>query len=131
VLARAADYRSGDLRVAGPWARATPPAAAVGAVYFSITNVGTKGDRLLAISTPLADSVEMHESRTVQGVMQMRAVEFLDCPPGATVRAEPGGLHVMLQGLKQPLAAHTQFPLTLRFRDSPALTVQVQVEAPT
>jgi periplasmic copper chaperone A len=128
VLARAADFRSGDLLVSQPWARPTPPTATVGAVYFAITNLGKKADRLLAISTPLADKVEMHDSRTVQGVLEMRAVDFVECPPGATVKAQPGGLHVMLQGLKQPLAAHAQFPLTLRFRDAAALTVQVQVE---
>jgi periplasmic copper chaperone A len=129
LLARAADYRSGDLLVAGPWARPTPPSAAVGAVYFTINNLGKKPDRLLGLETPVADKVEMHQSRTEQGMVEMRMLTFIECPPGTTVRAEPGGLHIMLLGLKQPLAPHTQFPLTLRFRDSGALTVQVQVSA--
>jgi copper(I)-binding protein len=123
----AADYRAGDMLVAQPWSRATPPVATVGAVYFSLTNVGRTADRLMAISTPIAGKVEMHESRKVQGMIQMRAVTSIECLPGQTVQSEPGGLHVMLLDLTQPLAAGTQFPLLLRFRDAGTLTVQVQV----
>jgi periplasmic copper chaperone A len=123
----AADYRAGDMVVAQPWSRPTPPVATVGAVYFSMTNVGRTADRLMAISTPIAGKVEMHESRKLQGMIQMRAVTSIECLPGQTVKSEPGGLHVMLLDLTQPLAAGAQFPLLLRFRDAGTLTVQVQV----
>jgi copper(I)-binding protein len=117
------------MRVAQPWSRPTPPGATVGAVYFSVTNVGSKADRLIAISTPIAGKVQMHESRQVQGVVQMRAVTSIECLPGQTVKSQPGGLHVMLLDLTQPLAAGAQFPLLLQFRDAGTLTVQVQVGA--
>jgi hypothetical protein len=71
----------------------------------------------------------MHQTRTEQGIVQMRAVASVDCPPGATVKVEPGGLHVMLLDLSRPLTAGLEFPLTLRFRDAGAVTVQVQVSA--
>jgi periplasmic copper chaperone A len=122
-----AEYRAGDLKVAQPWSRPTPPAAGVGAVYFSITNSGRKADRLTAISSPIADRVEIHESRSAQGMVQMRAVAFVDCPAGATVKSEPGGIHVMLLGLTRPLTEGMEFPLSLHFRDSGILTVQVRV----
>jgi periplasmic copper chaperone A len=127
--ARAADYRIGDLVVAQPWSRPTPPVATVGAVYFSLTNVGRKADRLIAISSPNARKVEMHESRSVQGMMQMRAVESVECLPGVTVKSEPMGLHVMLLDLLHPLVAGEEFPLMLHFRDAGTLTIQVQVGA--
>ena len=126
---QAADYRAGDLVVAQPWSRPTPPAATVGVVYFSITNVGGKADRLVSISSPIARKVEIHESRTVQGIVQMRAVEWVDCPPGVTVKVEPGGLHIMLLDLSGPLTAGQEFPLSLRFRDAGIVTVQVHVGA--
>jgi copper(I)-binding protein len=126
VSARSVDYKTGDLAVTDPWSRPTPPVASVGAVYFSITNGSHKADRLLSISTPIARQVELHETRSVQGTMQMRPVEALECPPGLT-KIEPGGLHVMLLGLTHPLTAGTEFPLTLRFRDAGSLTVQVVV----
>jgi copper(I)-binding protein len=125
--AEAADYRAGDMVVAQAWSPPTPPAATVGAVYFSMTNAGRKADRLMAISTPIAAKVQMHESRKVRGMIQMRAVASIECLPGQTVKSEPGGLHVMLLDLTRPLAAGAQFPLVLRFHDAGTLTVQVQV----
>ncbi len=59
----------------------------------------------------------------------MRAVTFLDCPPGGTVRSEPGGLHVMLVGLSRPLTPGMQYPLSLAFQDGGTLTVMVTVSA--
>jgi len=130
IPAWGADYRAGDLLVTQPWARPTPPSATVGAVYFSVTNAGRKGDRLMSISSPMARSVEIHESRTVQGMVQMRAVPSVECPPGATVKIEPGALHVMLLDLKGPLTPGMKFPLSLRFRDAGVLAVQVSVNVP-
>jgi periplasmic copper chaperone A len=119
----------GTLQISEVWSRPTPPVSSVGAVYFSIKNLGSKPDLLVGLSSPAAAKVEIHESRTVQGVMQMRALESLPCPAGATVKVEPGGLHVMLMGLVQPLRAGTVFDVTLRFRDAGPLTLQVPVEA--
>jgi copper(I)-binding protein len=126
----AVDYRAGDMIVAHPWSRPTPPVATVGAVYFTITNLGSKADRLMAISSPVAGKVQMHESRNVQGTVQMRAVTSIECLPGQTVKSEPGGLHVMLLDLTHPLAAGVQFPLLMRFRDAGTVTVIVQVGSP-
>lgn len=117
-----------DLQITEVWARPTPPSAQVGAVYFSITNRGAKDDQLLAVDTAVAGSVEIHESLSVNGVMQMRPVTSVSCPVGATVKVSPGGLHVMLLALKQPLVAGSRFDLTLRFRDAGSLKVQVPVQ---
>jgi copper(I)-binding protein len=127
--AQTVDYRAGDMVVVRPWSRPTPPVATVGVAYFSMTNVGSKADSLIAISSPIARKVEIHESRTVQGIVQMRAVSSVECPPGATLKIEPGGLHVMLLDLTRPLAAGSEFPLSLRFRNAGVVTVQVQVGA--
>jgi periplasmic copper chaperone A len=127
VAAPAAEFRAGNLIVAAPWSRPTPPAATVGVVYLALTNAGRTADRLIGLSSPVAHTVEIHESRTIQGMMQMRALEAVDCPPGAVVKIEPGGLHIMLVGLNQPLTAGMEFPLSLRFRDAGVLTVKVPV----
>jgi hypothetical protein len=123
----AADYRAGDLKVANPWARPTPPIASVGAVYFSVTNTGSKTDQLTALSSPIARKVEIHETRAVGGMVQMRGVASVECPAGVTVKSEPGALHVMLLGLNRPLTAGMEFPLSLTFRDAGVVTVQVHV----
>jgi len=120
------EARIGHLSVNHAYSHPTP--ASVGVVYFSITNSGTQPDRLIALSSPIAAQVQMHETHTVQGLMQMRAVSFVECPPGVTVKSEPGGLHVMLIGLSSALKVGTEFALTLQFRDAGILTLHVPVE---
>lgn len=117
-----------DIQVTQAWARPTPPTAQVGAVYFSVKNSGAKEDELVAVSSSVAASVEIHETQTVKGMMQMRQVASVSCPAGATLKIEPGGLHVMLLGLKQPLMAGSKVDLTLRFRDAGVLSIQVPIQ---
>jgi periplasmic copper chaperone A len=116
-----------DIQVTQAWARPTPPTAQVGAVYFSVKNSGTKEDELVAVSSSVAASVEIHETQTVKGMMQMRQVASVSCPAGATLKIEPGGLHVMLLGLKQPLMEGSRVDLTLRFRHAGVLSIQVPI----
>lgn len=127
IHANPAEWRIQNLIVTEVRARATPPAVSVGAIYFSITNAGAQADRLLSVSTPAADKVEVHESRTAHGVVEMRAVPWVECPPGATVKSEPGALHVMLIGLTQPLKLGTEIPVSLQFRDAGVLQLKVPV----
>jgi copper(I)-binding protein len=62
-------------------------------------------------------------------VMRMRPVADIPIPPGETVRLRPGGLHVMLIGLKEPLRQGTTVPLTLRFERAGETTVQLEIQA--
>jgi periplasmic copper chaperone A len=122
-----AQARVGNLIVSGASARATPPSATVGAIYFSIKNTGTTADALESVSTPAARSVQLHATSLVNGVMQMREVHAVECPAGATVKAEPGGLHVMLIGLAAPLTLGTTLDVSLRFHAAGVLTLKVPV----
>lgn len=61
--------------------------------------------------------------------MRMREVtDGVAVAPGTTVKFAPGGYHIMLMGLKQPLKAGDRFPLTLKFAKAGSVTVDVQVE---
>jgi copper(I)-binding protein len=113
--------------VTRPWSRATPPAASVGVVYLSITNRGKEPDRLLGAASPVAASVEIHETRASLGMMRMRPVAAVDLPPGQSVRFESGGTHIMLVGLKHALIPNAQFPLELKFDRAGVLRVVVRV----
>jgi copper(I)-binding protein len=123
---RAADYQAGTLTVAQPWSRPTP-VASVGVVYLLIANQGSAADRLVGLNSPVAEHAQIHESRRVGGMLEMRQLAQLECPPHGTVKFEPGGLHIMLVGLAHPLASGSDFPLTLRFEKAGELTVQVRV----
>jgi copper(I)-binding protein len=119
----------GDLVISDAWARATPPSSSVGAVYLTIRNRGPRPDRLTGVSSPLAASAAIHESVSRNGMVGMDPVPELALPAGATVQIKPGGLHIMLLGLKRALAPGESFPLVLVFAAAGTVTVPVSVRA--
>jgi copper(I)-binding protein len=62
------------------------------------------------------------------GVMRMRAVEAVEVPAHGQVALEPGGLHVMLIGLKAPLEEGGSFPLKLVFANAGEVEVVATIE---
>jgi copper(I)-binding protein len=133
ALAAAAAGAAGEraLEIRNPQARATAPSQPTGGGYFAIVNTGREADRLVGASAPtVADRVELHRMQMEGDVMRMREVGTIDVPAGQTVELRPGGLHLMLMGLKKPLVAGQAFPVTLRFEKAGAVEVQMQVVAP-
>jgi copper(I)-binding protein len=62
-----------------------------------------------------------------EGMMSMRKVDKIDLPAGEVVKLEPGGLHVMLIGLKQQLVPDENVPMTLTFEDGSSLQLNIPV----
>ena len=122
------DYTVGDINIDHPWSRATVTGIPNGVAYFVLENKGDNDDRLLSASSPVADRVELHTHLKEGEVVRMRQVEAVDLPAGQTVALEPGGLHVMLMGLKEPLEQDKSFPLTLEFEDAGSITVDVNID---
>jgi periplasmic copper chaperone A len=129
VPAGAQQYELGALRIDHPWMPPTVPTIAVGAAYLTITNHGKVADTLIGASSPVAASVQIHQTATVDNMAQMRPLHEIEIAPGANVKVEPGGIHFMLMGLKAPLALGQSVPLTLEFRVAGRVTVQLRVEA--
>lgn len=121
----------GTLIVAHAWARATPPGMTVGGAYFTIVNGSKQPDTLVSLSSPAAAKVEMHRTSVEKGLSRMRPAGQIEIAPGQTVKAEPGGFHVMFLGLKSPLSAGMQVPLVLTFQQAGAITVQVEIQSIT
>lgn len=114
--ALANDTTIGSVIVEQPWTRATPPGARVAGGYLVLENVGSATDRLVALSSPAADRVEVHEMAMDNGVMVMRPrSEGVEVPPGERVSLEPGGIHLMLIDLKAGVTAGQAVPVTLTF----------------
>ena len=128
VVAHAHDYELKSLYIDHPFARATPAAARVAGAYLTVENKGTAPDRLIAASSPVAGVTEIHEMTMDGGVMKMRAIPGIEIKAGAKVELKPGGYHVMLIELKQPLKNGDRFPLTLTFKKAGKIDVSVWVE---
>lgn len=131
ATAFAHDYTLGSIKIDHPWSRATVAGIPNGVAYFVLENNGDSDDRLLSASSPVAGTTELHTHIKDGEVVRMRQVEAIDVPAGETVALEPGGLHVMLMGLKNPLDQDTMFPLTLEFEQAGTITVDVVVQLMT
>lgn len=113
--------------VTAAWSRATPGGSQVGAVYLTLSSPG--GDTLTGVSTQAAAKAEVHEMSMDGGVMRMRELPAgLALPPGQAVTLQPGGYHIMLMGLVQPLKQGQSVPLHLTFAKSAPVDVVAQVE---
>jgi len=126
--ASAHEYALKSLKIDHPFARATPPGAKTGGVFVTVENTGSQSDRLMSVSSPVAGVAELHEMSVDAGVMRMRGVAALEVKPGETLQLKPGGYHVMLSELRQPLKVGDRFPMTLKFQNAGAVEVSVWVE---
>jgi len=116
-----------QVKVDDPWVRATvAPQKATGA-FMQLT--ATKPVKVVAASSPVADVVEVHEMKMVDGVMKMRAVDALPLPAGQAVALKPGSYHVMLMGLKNPIKAGETVPLTLTVEGEDEQRTTVEIKA--
>ncbi len=132
VLAQSAfayDFEIGDIEIVQPWARATPPGAAVGGGYLVINNHGATADRLLSAAAEVSDRAELHEMAVKNGIMTMRPVKGgLEIPAGGSVALAPNSLHLMLIDLKAPLKKGAEFKGTLTFEKAGTVEVQFAVQ---
>ena len=106
---------AGELAVANAWSRSTPPGVTVGVAYFTLKNDTGKSDRLLKITTPVASKVQVHRTEIQDGMARMREVAVLHVDAGQSLEFKPGGMHLMLVGLKQPLVEGEAFEIDLLF----------------
>ncbi|HXZ01290.1 MAG TPA: copper chaperone PCu(A)C [Stellaceae bacterium] len=128
LIASAQAQSNSGIEISHPWARATAGTASPGVVYLKIVNHGAGDDSLTAASTPAAAKVELHATRNDNGVMKMRPLAEVPIQAGGSAEFKPGGMHIMLLGLRQPLKAGDSFPLTLTFNKAGAVETTVTIE---
>jgi periplasmic copper chaperone A len=129
-IGMAETYSAGGLQIGNPWARATPKGSTVTAGYLTITNKGTEADRLIGGTAAPASRFEVHDTVTEKGVARMRQVTSLEIKPGQTIELKPGGMHVMLMGLKQPLSKGQTVKGTLVFEKAGTVAIEFAVLPP-
>ncbi|NEX19267.1 copper chaperone PCu(A)C [Thiorhodococcus mannitoliphagus] len=106
-----------DVSVADPYVRAVPPGQPNSAAFMALSNQTTEARALVAARSDAAEVVELHTHLMEDGMMRMRRVDEIALPAGETVQLKPGGLHIMLIGLKGALTPGEAVGLTLVFDD--------------
>jgi copper(I)-binding protein len=118
----------GDIEVHEPWARAAM-AGEISAAYMIVHNHSSSSDALIGASSDAADAVEIHLSQMgANGEMQMIPQESVPLAAGEEAVFQPGGLHIMLIGLKKDLKAGDTIQVTLHFKNHADITVDVPVQ---
>jgi periplasmic copper chaperone A len=129
TTSQAEDVKAGDLVITQAWTRATPGGAKIGGGFLTIENKGTAADKLVGVSADVAGKVEVHEMAMNNGVMTMRPLENgLTIDPGKTVKLAPGGYHLMMMDLKNPLKQGEKVPVTLQFEKAGKVAVTLDVQ---
>lgn len=128
VFFAAASSALAQVEVKDAWMRATVTQQKSAGAFMRLTSA--QGARVLKVSTPVAGVAEIHEMSMVDNMMHMRAVDALEVPAGKTVDLKPGGYHIMLQDLKQPIKEGDVVPLTLVVEGSDGKRTNVDVKVP-
>ena len=102
-----------------------------GAAYVTLSNTGTEADRLIGYTGEAARMLELHTVIMTDGVMKMRPVEAIELPVGESVMLKPGGFHMMLMGLNQPLREGETVRFTLQFEQAGEVEIDFPVKKMT
>lgn len=150
-IATTASPASGSIGVSSVWARTSPTVAGAGAVYLTITNTGAVDDALIGarVDPSVAATADLHETVAVDAIdstvaggmnttagggamMEMRPVDRIVVPAQGSVALAPGGYHIMMKGLVNPLTAGGTISVTLTFETSgdKLVTANVRDTAP-
>jgi copper(I)-binding protein len=127
VFLAATAHAQSSVTVRDAWLRAMPPGQPNGAAYLTLVNNGAEPRSLVAVSSPLAGSVEIHESSQVDGMWRMRALPALDIAPGATVELAPGGVHLMMFRMARSPQPGESVELVLQFDAGEPVIVAAEV----
>jgi periplasmic copper chaperone A len=114
--AYAHEIKMGDLQIIHANIQAPIGSAQVAAGYMGISNEGDHADTLIGVEF------------SADGVASMKHVEALNIPADDTVVLEPGGYHIMLMGLTQPLNVGDMLPATLIFEHGGRVEIEFMVD---
>jgi periplasmic copper chaperone A len=127
ALALASPPTIAQVQVTDAWVRGTVPGQRATGAFMQLASPGDSA--LVAVSSPAAKAAEIHTMTLEGGVMRMRAIDSLALPAGKTVELKPGGYHVMLLDLAQPLKEGDSVPVVLTFADATGRKTSQEVKA--
>lgn len=128
IAATTAALFAADIAVENPYVREVPPKMPNSAAFMKLTNSSDTEVSLTSAASDVANVVELHEHAKVDGMMQMRQVAKIVIPAKGQTELKPGGLHVMLIGLKHPLKEGETVDVTLNFSNGESMKVTAPVK---
>jgi copper(I)-binding protein len=120
---------SAQTQVNDAWVRSTVAGQQSTGAFMTLQ--ADSDSKLLSVQSPVANTVQIHQSSMKDDVMSMRQVESVALPAGKPVSFDPHGYHVMLIDLTAQVKEGDKVPLTLMVENAKGEkeTIQVQAEA--
>jgi len=118
-----------ELSVDEGYLRATPPGQMMSAAFMTLSNDSDKAITLTGGTSNDSASIEVHNHAMVDGVMSMQRIEGLKIEAGEKAELAPGGLHIMLIGLKKSLIAGENFTFDIQFEDGSKQTLKLPIKS--
>jgi copper(I)-binding protein len=127
ACAREPDVAASAMQVKDAWVRAVPPVSKNSAGYLVVENGSNRDDALLGASVNKARVTELHEMVREGDTMFMQRRKEIPVPAHGRAMLAPGGLHLMLIDLQQPLQVGEKLDGVLHFRDAGEVKIQLEV----
>lgn len=112
-----------DINVDNVRARASKPGANNSAIFMNIKNNSDADVKLIEVKSSVCKSTEMHTHKHENGMKSMVQVPDIEIAKKGETKLVPGGLHVMLMGLNQPLKDGDKVDLRMKFSNGETITL--------
>ena len=116
------------IQIEDPWVRAVPPNANNSAIFLDLRNESGQLRKLVEVHSEVAERVELHTTKDEDGMLRKQRLEEVPIPALETQSFHPGGIHIMLIGLRSPLEVGGVIELELVYADQSKETISVPVD---
>ena len=116
------------IQIEDPWVRAVPPNASNSAVFLDLRNESEQLRKLVEVHSEVAERVELHTTKDEDGMLRKERLQEVPIPALETQSFHPGGIHIMLIGLRGPLEVGRVIKLELVYADQSKETIPVPVD---
>lgn len=124
-------FAADTVSIEGAWTRATPPGAVTSATYAQLHNSGAEERTVVAVSTKVADEAQLHTVIDEGGLMKMRQVTSISIPAGGMTELKPGGYHIMMLGIHEPLRDGESVDIEVEFANGDKVTFTSPIQKMT
>ncbi|MBF0265251.1 MAG: copper chaperone PCu(A)C [Gammaproteobacteria bacterium] len=116
------------IKIMNPYVRAVPPGQQNSASFMQLINNSGNNIDVISAESDISKVVELHTHTMHNGMMQMRQIEKIAIPANGKTVLKPGGLHVMLIGLKSELKIGQMIEIKLNFSDGSGQKITAPVK---
>ncbi len=116
------------IQIEDPWVRAVPPNANNSAIFLDLRNESGQLRKLVEVHSEVAERVELHTTKDEDGMLRKQRLEEVPIPALETQSFHPGGIHIMLIGLRSPLEVGGVIELELVYADQSKETISIPVD---